>query len=365
VAQAYMASLLPGKKHLARRADGGLLCKDAIVARSGVLEYGRAELGLDGAGTVQVFRPPEEVSSRRFLASIEGIPVTDQHPGRMVDPTNFAYTAKGHATNARVGPCDANGNLTVLADLIVGDDALIGKIERGLRDTSIGFRYEPKWDGRGRLLQTDLVCNHVALVERGRAGTTAIQDAAPRRSLVAMAEDFLGKPIGSVKPRAFDSREETIMNDVYDDDLIPVPAEPPRRRKSARDEALRWLREIRPQVVERGTRPLKDAWNALYRAIRDGENPELALANVRRQFSATDRASTEDDVRRVANDFVRTCASYLGQDVNEVANERKTRALRRALADSKTTTESFVNTCAAYLGATDIHEVERKLRKRD
>jgi hypothetical protein len=363
--QAYLATHI--SPHLLRTKDGGLLAKDVVIARSGPMEYAPQELQIPERGPrVTVWREPEEITNRRFLASCEGAVVTDAHPTRFVDPGNYSYLARGHMQNARVGPLDDGGNATAVADLFIKDGGLAEKVESGaVRDVSIGYRLDLLKDHRGRYVQKNLEVNHCAVVSRGRGGSTKILDAAPEpahvpapRSLAEMASDYLGKPVASVTARAFDSKELT-MN--YEDDLIPVSKT--RERKSARDGALKWLREIRPEVSKRGTRAMKEAWNGLYRAVRDGVDPEVALTNVRRQFS--DRASTAEDVQRVADDFVRTCASYLGQDINQVANERKTRELRRALADSKTTTESFVNTCAAYLGAADIHEVERKLRKRD
>ena len=190
-------------------------------------------------------------------------------------------------TNARVGPLDENGNVTAIADLNIKDAGLMEKVKDGVwREVSIGYRLDLLKDAKGRYVQRNLIVNHCAIVEHGRGGTTKILDAAPAplvRTLADMAAEFLGRPIGSVK--AFDTKEQT-MN--YEDDLIPIP--PPRKQRSARDEALLWLREIKEEVRGRGTDEHKRAWNDLYLTVRDGNNPELALQEVRRRF-ATDRTT--------------------------------------------------------------------------
>jgi hypothetical protein len=335
MAEAYLASLLPGKAHLARTADGFLICKDVCIARSGPMQYLASELDIPGgAQRVTVWREPEEITNRRFLASCEGAVVTDQHPGRFVDPGNYMVYTRGHMQNARVGPKDADGNTTALADLFINDDGLARKVESGLvRDVSIGYNLDVVKDAIGRWSQVNLRVNHCAVVPVGRAGSTRILDAAPALGLTELAALYLGQnPAAvSVPSRAFDSREETVM--------------------TTRNEALHWLRQIKPDVRDRGDRAQKIAWNALYSAIRDGEDPDQALEDLR-QFSGRVMAadSVPTDAQR-SKDFVEMCAGYLGQDPKEVAKKQKERAplrtadqLHRAIFESpaETATENFL-----------------------
>ena len=339
--QAYLATRI--SPHLARTADGFLIARDVVVARSGPLEYLASELDLPGgAQRVTVWRPPEEITNRRFLASCEGATVTDQHPGRFVDPGNYQVYARGHMQNARVGPMDANGNATAIADLFINDDGLAQRVETGaVRDVSIGYNLDVVKDEIGRWSQVNLRVNHVAVVPVGRAGSTRIMDAAPGRGLTELAALYLGREVTSVRvpehaaTRAFDSREEVMAENkwkcscgnvnhadaedcaacgaAYDeqDDLVPVEQELP-ERKITKDEALHWLEQIKPQVKRRGTDAAKRAWNRFYSLVRDGRNPELALENVRGQFSASGRVTASDRAPGSA-EFVSTCASYLGK----------------------------------------------------
>jgi len=337
MAQAYLATRI--SPHLARTADGFLICKDVCIARSGPMQYLASELNIPGGGQrVTVWREPREVTNQRFLASCEGAVVTDQHPSRFVDPGNFQIYSRGHMQNARAGPRDADGNATAVADLFINDDGLAQKVESGaVRDVSIGYNLDVVKDEIGRWSQVNLRVNHVAVVPVGRAGSTRILDAAPTLGLTELAAMYLGKEIGNVKlpARAFDSREEAIM--------------------TTRNEALHWLRQIKSEVRDRGDRSQKLAWNALYSAIRDGEEPDRALADLR-QFSgrimaADHQPTAEGEQRAACDDFVRTCADYLGQDINEVARKRKERAplrtaeqLRHAIFDSpvETPIENFL-----------------------
>jgi hypothetical protein len=355
VAQAYLATRI--SPHMARTADGFLICKDVCVARSGPLQYLASELSLPGgAQRVTVWRDPKEVSSRRFLASCEGAVVTDQHPGRFVDPGNFQVYAKGHAQNVRVGPVDSAGNVTTLADLFVNDEALAQKIESGaVRDVSIGYNLDVVKDEIGRWSQVNLRVNHIAVVPVGRAGSTRILDAAPVLDLAGMAALYLGRDVGSVKlpehtalrTKVFDTKEETMPENkwkcscgninhgeaddctacgkAYDDQEDLVPLEQTLPQKVTRDTALQLLRGIKSKISRQGTDEEKRAWNFLYSSIKDGQEPSAAMDSMRRQFgtsvSAADHATT--DAQRSV-DFVRVCADFLGKDAREVAAQRRT-----------------------------------------
>jgi hypothetical protein len=228
VARAYLATLLPGKAHLARLPDGGLLCKDVVIARSGPLEYHASDLGLPGDGIVKVNRPPEEITRREFIASIEGCVVTDLHPMSFVNSKNFQMYARGFASNVRIGPVDARGNTTTLADLFIHDAGLADKVENGtVRDVSIGFNVDFVMDEIGRWNQINLRCNHVAVVPRGRAGSTKIVDAAAfdsereepvsdANNFVRACSEYLGQDVIEVAREARKEECSTARKLVFD-----------------------------------------------------------------------------------------------------------------------------------------------------
>lgn len=173
MAIAYYGSTL--SPNIDRTPEGYLICRNVPINRTGVQVYGAGDLGLPGEPdrAVQVYRLEEDVFAPAALASFEGKDITRGHPPEMLTAENQAGYSKGHLENVR-----RDGENTV-ADLIIKDPALVSDVENGvLREVSCGYNctFEPYRDG---YRQTGIIGNHVAVVPRGRAGSTvAIKDAA-------------------------------------------------------------------------------------------------------------------------------------------------------------------------------------------
>lgn len=174
MAIAYYGSTL--SPNIDRTPEGYLICRNVPINRTGVQVYSAGELGLPGEPdrAVQVYRLEEDVFAPAALASFEGKDITRGHPPEMLTTENQAGYSKGHLENVR-----RDGENTV-ADLIIKDPALVSDVENGvLREVSCGYNctFEPYRDG---YRQTGIIGNHVAVVPRGRAGSTvAIKDATP------------------------------------------------------------------------------------------------------------------------------------------------------------------------------------------
>jgi hypothetical protein len=152
-----------------RTPEGYLVCKEVPIARIGTQEYRGMEFGGENPEKIYVVkRPEEEVFSKAALASFEGKPVVDEHPSEDVTPENIGRYIKGTCRDVRRG----EGTLSdcVIADLIIYDKDLIQKIENGKRDISCGYDclWEPEDDDT--YVQREIRGNHVAVVEKGRAG---------------------------------------------------------------------------------------------------------------------------------------------------------------------------------------------------
>ncbi|HBS60879.1 MAG TPA: hypothetical protein DEA44_16655, partial [Firmicutes bacterium] len=148
------------------------------IARTGWQDYLPHEIGLPGEQLIKVYRAEEEVFSPATIASFEGKPVTDDHPSQDVRPDNIAAYGKGHAQNVRRGTGDLSD--TLLADLVITAPILIAEIEAGKREVSCGYDCDYVHTGV-RYEQQVIRGNHVAVVEKGRAGDrVAIQDAQPK-----------------------------------------------------------------------------------------------------------------------------------------------------------------------------------------
>ena len=158
-------------KRIAKTPEGFLICQDVPISRTGYQEYLASELS-DGPVAhdriIPVYRPADEVFDIRSLASFEGKPVTNEHPNEDVTPQNYQTYACGHVQNVHAG--EGEDSDKVLADLYITDPDLIDSIMSGKREVSCGYYAEEKRDDSGKLCQTKIRGNHVAVVSSGRAG---------------------------------------------------------------------------------------------------------------------------------------------------------------------------------------------------
>ena len=157
--------------------DEGFLRVPGRVARTGIQEYLARELGMDGdqMRVIRVYRPADEVFADASLASYESADVTNTHPPQLVT----ADTYKQHAVGIVRSKGRKEGEFVVV-DMIVKDARAIKDIESGKCELSAGYTaiYDEApgvtEDGEAYdFIQRDIRINHVAIVERARAGAQA------------------------------------------------------------------------------------------------------------------------------------------------------------------------------------------------
>jgi uncharacterized protein len=174
--------------------EGFLVIEGVAIARTGEQLYKSTELPLDadGVGNIRVQRLPEEVFREESVASFNGKPVTVEHPNEFVDPSNHKQLAVGHVHNARRGEgIDAD---YLYADLVITDPGAIKHVEKDFPEISCGYNSEYEQVKPGVAIQRNIVGNHVALVDRGRAGPRcAIKDHAPRDPLTPPGDMLMAK----------------------------------------------------------------------------------------------------------------------------------------------------------------------------
>lgn len=175
MAKAHFGSRI--SPNMKRTPEDFLICYNVPIARTGVQKYLGKELGLKDRpdDIIKVYRTENEVFSPKTIASFEGKVFVDEHPNDWVTPLNFQTYGKGTITNVRRGTGKEEDLL--LADIIVYSLAQIEEIEtKQKREVSCGYEceYVPYKDG---YMQKNIVGNHVALVNAGRAGSrVAIRD---------------------------------------------------------------------------------------------------------------------------------------------------------------------------------------------
>lgn len=192
MSKAYFGSRI--SDHILKTPEGFLICKDVPIARTGTQQYRGCEFGgpvTDGIYNVQ--RPEAEVFDRAAVASFEGKPVCDEHPEEDVTPDNYGRYMKGVCRDVRRGDGDLSNCL--VADLVIYDADLINKIEAGKREISCG--YDCLWNptSDSSYDQLEIRGNHVAVVDRGRAGhKVAIRDTADdKKGGTKMSKSLIGR----------------------------------------------------------------------------------------------------------------------------------------------------------------------------
>lgn len=153
------------------RSDGYLVV-DARIARTGIQRYLGSEMGRPDLPFVDVYRPESEVFATDAMTSFAYRPVTDDHPTVAVDSRNSKELARGW-TDGEV----ARDGQRLRVPMMLTDQALIDKVQNGKRELSAGYTCDLKWEAGTSpegltydAIQTNIRANHVAVVQRGRAG---------------------------------------------------------------------------------------------------------------------------------------------------------------------------------------------------
>jgi hypothetical protein len=177
--------------------DEGFLKVPGRVARTGIQQYLASELGLtdrEPSDIINVYRPPEEVFNTDSLASYDNKDVTDDHPGDMVTADSFKSVSVGHAISGGRQEGDF-----VVVDLLIKDSKAIKAVQGGKVELSAGYSAEYEHspgrteDGQEfEFIQRDIRINHVALVDRARAGREARlydEDPSGRKQMIKVTLD--------------------------------------------------------------------------------------------------------------------------------------------------------------------------------
>lgn len=204
-----------------RPMQGGFVAYRAKAARTGVYQYGGAEVdpdnkhGLRDTAIVHVLRDERTVFDQKAVHSFIGKPITDDHPSVAVTADNHRQLARGTIMGAM-----REGDYLAF-DLLLTDAEAIRKVDGGKRELSNGYSAELEFgdftaaDGtKCQARQTSIAGNHVALVDRGRAGSEcAIKDGfALCDSLPSNILDSLTKTEKPVKTMLIDGLTVDVSN---------------------------------------------------------------------------------------------------------------------------------------------------------
>lgn len=166
-----------------RKTDAGFLVAQVRAGRTGIQQYLGSELGRTDMEVVRVYRPEDEVFSAAAMHTAAHRTVTIGHPPEFVTADTWKDVSVGH-TGGEV--MRDGGFITV--PLVLMDGAAVKAVEDGKRELSWGYACDIDWqsgktpDGQEYdAIQRNIRINHLAVVDRGRAGAECrIGDAARR-----------------------------------------------------------------------------------------------------------------------------------------------------------------------------------------
>ena len=149
------------------RDDNGFIRDTPVLTRAGVFSY-----VLPDGKVRREYRPPDEVFKADSLSAFNGIPITDEHHGK-VTGQNSQYLVIGSVLSA--GRQDGKN---LIADIVIHNTEPVLK---GKKELSVGYEVELEEtsgiteDGEPYdVIQRNIKPNHLAIVTKGRAGNARL-----------------------------------------------------------------------------------------------------------------------------------------------------------------------------------------------
>jgi hypothetical protein len=155
-----------------RFMDGGYLRAKPRIARTGIQIYAGKECGDASMEKVRVYRPIDSVFSKAAVDSYTHLPITVEHPGTVVDASNWKQVAVGETGDEVLREGDM-----VRVPMMLRDAAAIRAVLDGKNQISVGYSCDLEWkdgitdDGhKYDAVQRNIRGNHVAIVSTARGG---------------------------------------------------------------------------------------------------------------------------------------------------------------------------------------------------
>ena len=159
--------------HSLKETNEGYLSGRAVVTNVGVFPY----IVRDNDGSVKVvreLRTPEEVSNTDSIQSLRMIPLTNEHPDEAVNIENIKDVQVGFTGDKILWD-----QYRLSVPVTITDKQAVMDIKSGKRGLSCGYKVDIEetsgnWLGtQYDVVQRNIRYNHIAIVDRGRAGDDA------------------------------------------------------------------------------------------------------------------------------------------------------------------------------------------------
>ena len=306
-------------ENMEKTPEGFLLCHDVPISRTGFFEYLKSETNLktaDDRGIVKLERPADELFSEQTIKSFEGKPVVIGHSS-FVTPENWKNRTIGIVQNVRRG-LDADSD-KLLADLLITDRKGINIIEKNnLREVSCGYDAidEEISNGVGRM--SNIIGNHVALVENGRCGSACrIKDGAMSKNLKTVLRRLFKDGDEDGFNETLDEVEVKKVSEESESETIEKPEEVPAKTEAER------LSDLEAAFAE-----LKEKVESALMADKADEDADKADEDKPEEIKAdeckADECKDEDEVKETIEETVSDAeATECVKDAEAIAPEMK------------------------------------------
>ena len=201
-----------GRMDKAEVTPNGFMNVPIRITRIGVLDY----------GSHKEYRPAEEVFADDSLASLARIPFTNEHPFDGVTTSNAKQTAVGFVSD----DIEVENEEIVKGSATVFDKETILEIQAGAkREISAGYTTNLEmtagvFNGQAYdAIQRNIRYNHVALVERGRAGrkVRVMMDKEGNQILESAENDQLTKTEDEMAVIKLNGKSHTVSSGLAED----------------------------------------------------------------------------------------------------------------------------------------------------
>jgi hypothetical protein len=303
-------------ERMEKTPEGFLLCHDVPISRTGFFEYLKSETNLktaDDRGIVKMERPADELFSEQTIKSFEGKPVVIGHSS-FVTPENWKDRTIGIVQNVRRGLDKDSDKL--LADLLITDRKGINIIEKNnLREVSCGYDAidEEISEGIGRM--SNIIGNHVALVENGRCGSACrIKDSAMSTNLKSVLRRLFKDGDDEKFNETLDELEIKKVSEESESEAIEKPEDKPEEAPAVKTDAER-LNDLETAFAE-----LKEKVEC---ALNPKKDEDAEKADECEPEKADECKADEDEVEEAVECVSDAEATECVKDAEAIAPEMK------------------------------------------
>lgn len=310
------------------RTSEGYIKGTAIVTRTGIFKY------VDSQGKIRLeLRHPEDILEEDSLESLKQIPITVEHPTVLVDSSNVKQLGVG-LTGETVKIDGENIKTTVTITAIEGVEA----INSGKEELSLGYTLdleeeEGVYNGQPYThRQKNIRYNHLAIVERGRAGANArlnfdsfecgmIVDeniTHERENMVKINIDNVDVEVDEAVKRAYDNLNARLDAEIKSKSDIQKEIDSLKARLDEKEEELKKAKEINSDSLI--SAKAKDRVELIAKASKvvnidglyDLSDREIKLSVIKSRYDSLDLTDKSDDY--VSARFDAICEALTNND---------------------------------------------------